>query len=167
MGLMETKNHPNTDLHDLHLSDDMITVFKSGKINNRLLCEIGMHKDFQRLMTDIEIYVDRIAEMRSNDWNAVLHAVRQQVIAEHNPGENDLNVRTLELGQIDEDEYFSHVIHKDMGQVIRDIREAHRTDTTTADVASPAAEAQRQLQEAMQFEGSKQEKIARIVSGVE
>ena len=26
MGLTETKNRPNTDLHDLHLSDDMITV---------------------------------------------------------------------------------------------------------------------------------------------
>ena len=153
MGLTETKNHPNTDLHDLHLSDDMITVLKSGKINNRLLCEMGT-----RLMTDIEIYVDRIADMRINDLNAVLHAVRQQLIAEHNPGENDLNVRTLELGQIDEDDYFSHVIHKDMGQIIRDIREAHRTDATTADVASPAVEAQRQLQEAMQFEGSDQEK---------
>ena len=165
MGLTETKNHPNTDLHDLHLSDDMITVLKSGKINNRLLCEMGTHEDFQRLMTDIEIYVDRIADMRINDLNAVLHVVRQQVIAEHNPGENDLNVRTLELGQIDEDEYFSHVIHKDMGQIIRDIRDAHRTDATTADVASPAAEAQRQLQEAMQFEGSSQEKQVRALCG--
>lgn len=165
MGLTETKNHPNTDLHDLHLSDDMIAVLKSGKINNRLLCEIGTHKDFQRLMTDIEIYVDRIADMRINDLNVVLHVVRNMVIAEHNPGENDLNVRTLELGQIDEDEYFSHVIHKDMGQIIRDIRDAHRTDTTTADVASPAAEAQKKLQEAMQFEGSSKEKQVRALCG--
>lgn len=162
MGLTETKNHPNTDLHDLHLSDEMIAVLKSGKINNRLLCEIGTHKDFQRLMTDIEIYVDRIADMRINDLNAVLNAVRQQVIAEHNPGENDLNVRTLELSQIDEDEYFSHVIHKDMGNIIRDIRDAHRMDATTADAMSPAAEAQKKLQEAMQFEGSEQEKKAHV-----
>ena len=165
MGLTETKKHPNADLHDLHLSDDMIAVLKSGKINNRLLCELGTHKEFQRLMTDIEIYVDRIADMRINDLNVVLNAVRQQVMAEHNPGENDLNVRTLELGQIDEDEYFSHVIYTDMGKIIRDIREAHKTDSTTADVASPAAEAQRQLQEAMQYEGSGHEKQVRVLCG--
>ncbi len=162
MGLTETKNHPNTDLHDLHLSDEMITVLKSGKINNRLLCEMGTHKDFQRLMTDIEIYVDRIADMRINDLNVVLNAVRQQVIAEHCPGDNDLYVRTLELAQVDEGEYFSHVIHRDIEQIIRDIRDAHKTDTTTADVASPAAETQKKLQEVMQFEGSEQEKQACI-----
>ena len=108
MGMTETKNHPNTDLHDLHLSDDMIALLKSGKINNRLLCEMAAHKDFQRLMVDMEIFVDRIADMRIRDTNAVLEATRQQVMEKYNPGENDLYVRTLELAQISEDEYFSH-----------------------------------------------------------
>lgn len=161
MGLTETKNHPNTDLHDLHLSDEMITVLKSGKINNRLLCELATHKDFQRLMVDMEIYVDRIADMRINDLNAVLEAMRQTVIDKQNPGDNDLYVRALELAQVDEDEYFSHVIHKDLGRILRDIRKAHRTDTTTADVASPAAETQKKLQEAMSYGGSDEEKKAR------
>lgn len=71
LGVTETKNHPNTDLHDLHLSDDMIALLKSGKINNRLLCEMATHKDFQRLMVDMEIFVDRIADMRIKDTNAV------------------------------------------------------------------------------------------------
>jgi hypothetical protein len=56
-------------------------------------------------------------------------------------------------------------LNKDMGQIIRDIREAHRTGTTTADAASPAAEAQRKLQEAMQFEGSSKEKQVRALCG--
>ena len=60
MGMTETKNHPNTDLHDLHLSDDMIALLKSGKFNTRLLCEMALHKDFQRMMVDIEIFVDRM-----------------------------------------------------------------------------------------------------------
>ena len=80
MGVTETKNHPNTDLHDLHLSDDMITLLKSGKINNRLLCEMAAHKHFQRLMVEMEIFVDRIADMRTRDTNAVLEATRQQVM---------------------------------------------------------------------------------------
>ena len=58
LGLMENRNHSNTDLQDLHLSDDMIALLKNGEINTRLLCELAAHKDFVKLMADIEIYVD-------------------------------------------------------------------------------------------------------------
>ena len=74
MGRTETKNHPNTALHELHLSDASIDVLKTGKFNHRLLSELICHKDFQRFMLDAEIYVDRIADMRVNDMNAVLEA---------------------------------------------------------------------------------------------
>ena len=53
MGLSENKNHSNTELQSLHLSDDMVELLSSGKINNRLLCELATHPNFQRLMTDI------------------------------------------------------------------------------------------------------------------
>ena len=76
MGRTETRNHPNTALHELHLSDASIDVLKTGKFNHRLLSELICHKDFQRFMLDAEIYVDRIADMRVNDMNAVLEAVR-------------------------------------------------------------------------------------------
>lgn len=105
MGLSENKNHPNTELQALHLSDDMVTLLSSGKINNRLLCEIATHENFQRLMTDIEIFVDRIADMRIAQMNLVLEATRQEVIRSHAPGENDLYVRTLELGQVQESDF--------------------------------------------------------------
>ena len=64
MGLSENKNHPNTELQALHLSDDMVELLSSGRINNRLLCELATHPNFQRLMTDMEIFIDRIADMR-------------------------------------------------------------------------------------------------------
>ena len=41
-----TKNHPNADLSDLHLSDDMIEFLKSGLVDNALLCELATHPDF-------------------------------------------------------------------------------------------------------------------------
>ena len=72
----ENKNHPNTELDALHLSDDAVDVLRDGKFNHRLLSELICHKDFQRFMLDAEIYVDRIADMRINDMNAVLEAVR-------------------------------------------------------------------------------------------
>lgn len=162
LGMTEIKNHPNTDLHDLHLSDDMIELLKSGKLNNRLLCEMALHKDFQRLMVDIEIFVDRIADMRINDMNTVLNATRQQVIEKYNPGENDLYVRTLELAQVSEDDYFSHVVHQDIDGIMRDIRDAHRNDLLTADETTPAMDIQKQLESAMSYEGSEEEKKARV-----
>ena len=58
------------------------------------------------MMLDAEIYVDRIADMRISDMNAVLQAVRQMVLMQQGETENDLYLRTLELAQIQEDEYF-------------------------------------------------------------
>ena len=77
MGRTETKNHPNIALHELHLSDASIDILRTGKFNHRLLSELICHKDFQRFMLDAEIYIDRIADMRIKDMNAVLEAVRQ------------------------------------------------------------------------------------------
>lgn len=164
LGLTETKNHPNTDLHDLHLGDDMIELLKSGKLNNRLLSELALHKDFQRFLVDIEIFVDRVADMRINDMNAILEANRKQIMEKHNPGENDLYVRTLELAQVSEENFFAHVVHKDIDGILHDIREAHRKDTTTADTASPVAEIQKQMETALHYEGTEEEKKARLFS---
>ena len=50
LGLTEAKNHPNTELHELGLSDGMIDLLKSGRINNRLLCEMATHEGFRRFM---------------------------------------------------------------------------------------------------------------------
>ena len=84
---------------------------KAGKFNHRLLSELICHKDFQRFMLDAEIYVDRIADMRINDMNAVLEAVRQMALMKNGGEENDLHLRTLEVAQIREDEYFGCLLY--------------------------------------------------------
>lgn len=161
LGVAENKNHPNTELAALHLSDDAIDVLKAGKYNHRLLSEILCHKDFQRMMLDAEIYVDRIADMRVNDMNAMLEAVRQMLLAKQEGKQDDLYLRTLELAQVRENEYFGHVVSRDLTDILCDIREDHKPDTTTADEPSVAAQMQNQLQAAMNFEGSADEKKAR------
>ena len=133
LGLSENKNHPNTELQALHLSDDMVTLLSSGTINNRLLCELATHPNFRRLMVDMEIFIDRIADMRVDQMNLILEATRQTILGKYAPGENDLYVRTLELGQVQESDFFSHILHDDLDSILRDIREAHRKDKTTAD----------------------------------
>ena len=158
LGRSQTRNHPNADLADLHLSDDMVTLLSSGKINNRLLCEIATHENFQRLMTDIEIFVDRIADMRIAQMNLVLEATRQEVIRSHAPGENDLYVRTLELGQVQESDFFSHTIHDDLDSIVQDVRKAHVTDRTTADPQPTFTEVKEKFDRAMRL-GSNEERV--------
>ena len=161
LGLTEQKNHPNTELDALHLGDDAIEVLRTSKFNHRLLSELICHKDFQRFMLDAEIYVDRIADMPVNDMNAVLEAVRQMALMKNGGEENDLHLRTLEVAQIREDEYFGSLIADDLKSILRDIRNEHRPDTMTADETFLAATVQSQLQEAMNFEGSSEEKKIR------
>lgn len=161
LGLTEQKNHPNTELDALHLGDDAIEVLRTGKFNHRLLSELICHKDFQRFMLDAEIYVDRIADMRVNDMNAVLEAVRQMALMKNGGEETDLYLRTLEVAQIREDEYFGSLIADDLKGILLDIRNEHRPDTMTADETSLAATVQEQLQEAMNFEGSSEERKIR------
>ena len=54
----ENREQINTPLTELHLNDEMVALLKSGRINNRLLCELATHKDFIKFLADIEIYVD-------------------------------------------------------------------------------------------------------------
>ena len=158
MGLSENKNHPNTDLQALHLSDDMVELLSSGRINNRLLCELATHPNFRRLMVDMEICIDRIANMRVEQMNLVMEATRQTVLSKYAPREDDLYVRTLELGQVQESDFYSHVIHEDMDSIVRDIREAHLKDKTTADPQPTLDDVKKKFEQALE-QGSQEEMV--------
>ena len=67
------------------------------------------------------------------------------------------------MAQIREDEYFGSLIADDLKGILRDIRGEHRPDTMTADETSLAATMQGQLQDAMNFEGSSEEKKAKAL----
>ena len=46
----ENREQINTPLTGLHLNDEMVALLKSGRINNRLLCELATHKDFIKFL---------------------------------------------------------------------------------------------------------------------
>lgn len=162
LGLTENKNPANAELQALHLRDDAVDAIRDGKYNKRLLSELLVHDKFQQLMVDAEVYVDRIADSRINDINAMLEAVRQQVIQQYAAEDGDLHTRTLALAQIQTAEYFKQVMSDDLIGILSDIREAHRQDATTADGESAAEAVSEYLQTAMNYEGSPQEKQARV-----
>ena len=77
--------------------------------------------------------------------NLVLEAARQTVLDKYAPGEDDLYARTLELGQVQESDFFSHVLHEDLDSIVRDIREAHRKDRTTRRCAALVGGCERKI----------------------
>ena len=162
LGLSESKNHPNADLAELHLSDDMIDLLKHGKINARLLCEMAAHKDFIKLMADIEIYVDGIASMQLQNLNSVVNMARNEIEERYRPDENDPHIQILNAAHIDEDDYFCHVVHKDIDSIIQDIKKAHKHDTASAPDTNLAQEIKQNMEWATNIKGSHQEKKAAL-----
>ena len=140
LGLSENKNPANADLSDLHLQDDVIAILKSGKLNNRLLCELIRHDRFRRFLTDAEIYVDGLAEMQIRNLNIGVDAARMQIEDKFKPDKEELYRRALEAAHIDEGRYFTGIIHEDLDGILADIREAHKHDGLSAPEKNPAAE---------------------------
>ena len=117
--------HENTPLAELHLTDEAVALLKSGRVNNRLLCEIIAHDKFAELLADAEIYVDGMATMRFHDMNTALAAVRAMILEEHPEAVADRAIKVLEAGQVKEEDFFCHVTHKTWDAILHDIRKAH------------------------------------------
>ena len=54
LGRSQTRNHPNADLADLHLSDDMIELLKSGLVDNSLLCELAQYDVSEEALEELD-----------------------------------------------------------------------------------------------------------------
>ena len=54
LGFSETKKHSKADINSLRLSDEMIDILQQGKLNIPLFCELATHKNFPKLLADIE-----------------------------------------------------------------------------------------------------------------
>ncbi len=137
LGLTENEEEGNTGLDDLRLDDDTVNILKSGKINNRLLCEIVKHPDFWKLMSDTEIYIDSLAEMQIRNLNSYVSIMRSKIQLQGDVPDSEHYIRTLKASEIDENEYFSRLIGEDITQIAKDIKEKHRKDKETGEENNP------------------------------
>ena len=128
LGRSQTKNHPNADLADLRLSDDMIELLKSGRVDNSLLCELAAHPDFPRLMADLEIYVNGRLANRCRAQTPLWTLLSATIMKQHNPGLTDPQLRQLIAAHIDDDSFCRYVIQQDINKIALDLREAHKDD---------------------------------------
>ena len=121
LGLSALENPMQGDIHDLNISSEMAELLKSGKINNRLLCEMATHPDFPKLLMDMEIMVDGEARNAIRAIDMLFEAVRMKIVKETNIGEDsNAQILTFKEAQIDEDEYFEMKIKNDLRPILRD-----------------------------------------------
>ncbi len=158
----ETKRHPNADLADLRLSDDMIDLLKSGRIDTALFCELATHKDFVKLLADIQIYVEGIATQQIHNLNAWVDVARAEIMEKYQPGEHDKTTYLLQAAHVQEGEYFSKRVHDDMDGIMEDLRQAHVGRSDSAPATTVAEELKRDLEEVANFEGSRVEQLLMI-----
>ena len=134
LGMSENRENADTGIEELHLNDDVINLLRSGRLNNRLLCEMISHEGFQRFLTDFEIYVDGHASMAIDGMNHVVDTIRDTLEAQ-----NSLNGQSKELlifknAHIHEDRYLQGIISEDLIAIMEDIREKHMNDRQSAPV---------------------------------
>ena len=140
LGLTENRQHDNISISDLHLSDAALSLLNDQKLNTLLLSELITHEQFRKLMIDLEIYVDGLADMQVKSLNFVV----------------DIH---LELN-----EYFSHVIDDDMHTIIKDIRDAHKGDIDSAPPKTITEHWEEILEKAENFVGTSKQRLAYIFS---
>lgn len=159
LGRIETKNHPNTAIDELHLNDIMIELLKNNRIDSPLLCELASHPDFVKLLADIKIYVESIATMQIQNLNAWVDVARDELIKKYQPNESDPTLYLLQSAHIDENEYFSQRIHNDIDTIIKDLRGSHLGRSDSSPETSIAEELKRDIGETLNFKGSRVEQL--------
>ena len=124
----ENREQINTPLSELHLTDEAVELLKSGRINNRLLCEIVTNDKFEQLMTDTEIYIDGHATSTFRTLYESLEEQRQVIVQKYKQADRDFYSQTLLAAEVKEEDFFCHVTHKTWDAILHDIRKAHEHD---------------------------------------
>ena len=153
LGLTENRQHDNISISDLHLSDAALSLLNDQKLNTLLLSELITHEQFRKLMIDLEIYVDGLADIG-----------RKILLKRHNPDEYNLQLNTLNMQHLELNEYFSHVIDDDMHTIIKDIRDAHKGDIDSAPPKTITEHWEEILEKAENFVGTSKQRLAYIFS---
>ena len=95
LGMTENRQLDNISISELHLSDDALSLLKDQKINTLLLSELITHEQFRKLMLDLEIYVDGLADMQVKSLNLAVETGRKILLKRHNPDEYNLQLNVL------------------------------------------------------------------------
>ena len=153
----------NTPLSELHLTDEAVELLKSGRINNRLLCEIVTNDKFEQLMTDTEIYIDGHATSTFRTLYESLEEQRQVIVQKYKQADRDFYSQTLLAAEVKEEVFFCHVTHKTWDAILHDIRKAHEHDIDSTPDYSLAKKMGLEIRKAIQSSGDYLGKVWAVI----
>ena len=125
LGLKEQMRIDDTPIESLHITDKMIDLLRSGKMDNLLLSEIVTHDNFLQFMYDAEAYVEGMTAPLIDDFNSGLDLLRRFISRKYNI-ENDAVITALNLGKLEDGILIKEALHKDMDSILDEIREYFR-----------------------------------------
>ena len=146
-----------------NLTDEMVALLKSGRINNRLLCEIATNDKFEQLMTDTKIYIDGHATSIFRSLYESLEEQRQLITRKYKQAEKDYYSQTLLAAEVKEENFFCHVTHKTWDAILRDIRKAHEHDIDVTPDYSVAKKVALDIRKAIQSSGDYLGKVWAVI----
>lgn len=127
-GLTDNRQHRHIAVDALHLSDPAIETLKGGKLNNRLVSELLAHPDFSRLLSAVEVYIDRKVLPQMNTVNAMYKIAEGTIKEKFEVADNDEVIALLQESVIDEDEYLRYRISERFNGLMKSLFDAHKKD---------------------------------------
>ena len=160
---IENREQINTPLMELHLNDEMVALLKSGRINNRLLCEIATNDKFEQLMTDTEIYIDGHATATFRTIYESLEEQRRTIVQKYKSADRNFYSQTILAAEVKEEDFFCHVTHKTWDAILHDIRKAHEHDIDSTPDYSLAKKMALEIRKAIQSSGDYLGKVWAVI----
>ena len=128
-GVTDNRKHRNVEIDALSLSDRAIETLKSKTLNNRLVSELLSHPDFQRLLSAIEVYIDKKLLPQMNTMNSVYKLAETTIKENYIVEDNDEIMAFLQKNAIiDEDEFLRFRISERFNAIMKNLFDAHRKD---------------------------------------
>ena len=129
MGFTNYRKECDYPIDKLNLDDKTVQILASSKLNNRLVCELLTHDEFQQLLTAIEIYIDRKIVPQMNSLNAMYKFMEKTITDNFKVSSRDEIINFLQQSVIDEDEYLRYRISERFNSIMKSLFDAHKKDT--------------------------------------
>ena len=125
-GLTDNREHQNTEMGKLHLSDKTIELLMSEKLNNRLLSDLLAHPDFPELLAGLEVFIDRFISENMEIVNKSYKVAIDKVNKKYKPVERREYLQALRESSIDGDAYLRFRLAQRFERIAQSLYDTHK-----------------------------------------
>ena len=126
-GFTTNVEYRHTLLEELCITDDVVALLKSKKINNRFLCELLTHDDFAKLLVAIEVYLDKALSEGSKQANMIFDFLHKNIRNSIDLKQGKDVLDFLKEVTIAEDEYLRFRISERFNLLLQNLLAEHKS----------------------------------------